>query len=137
MRHALTIGPAMVLAIVMAFDWTTISLESAVKKSDIIVIGTLRNVSEETHDGIDYGTGEITVDEVLRGKARPGEKLVLKWQNESNVMCPRVEHEDDSNKQLIWLLTITRDQNVAADNPGRVAVLEKKQRVIELIHELP
>jgi hypothetical protein len=137
MRHALTIGPAMVLAIVMAFDWTTISLESAVKTSDIIVIGTLRNVSEETHDGIDYGTGEITVDEVLRGKARPGEKLVLKWQNESNVMCPRVEHEDDSNKQLIWLLTITRDQNVAADNPGRVAVLEKKQRVIELIRELP
>ena len=137
MRHALTIGPAMVLAIVMAFDWTTISLESAVKTSDIIVIGTLRNVSEETHDGIDYGTGEITVDEVLRGKARPGEKLVLKWQNESNVMCPRVEHEDDSNKQLIWLLTITQDQNVAADNPGRVAVLEKKQRVIELIRELP
>ena len=137
MRHALTIGPAMVLAIVMAFDWTTISLESAVKTSDIIVIGTLRNVSEETHDGIDYGTGEITVGEVLRGKARPGEKLVLKWQNESNVMCPRVEHEDDSNKQLIWLLTITRDQNVAADNPGRVAVLEKKQRVIELIRELP
>jgi len=137
MRHALTIGPAMVLAIVMAFDWTTISLESAVKTSDIIIIGTLRNVSEETHDGIDYGTGEITVDEVLRGKARPGEKLVLKWQNESNVMCPRVEHEDDSNKQLIWLLTITRDQNVAADNPGRVAVLEKKQRVIELIRELP
>jgi hypothetical protein len=127
----------MVLAIVMAFDWTTISLESAVKTSDIIVIGTLRNVSEETHDGIDYGTGEITVDEVLRGKARPGEKLVLKWQNESNVMCPRVEHEGDSNKQLIWLLTITRDQNVAADNPGRVAILEKKQRVIELIRELP
>ena len=105
------------------------------KTSDLIVIGTLHNVSEETRDGVDYGMGEITVDEVLFGEAQSGQKLTLVWQNESDVMCPRVEHRGDQNKRLIWLLTLKPDKKVAADNPGRVAPLEKRDKVVELLRE--
>ena len=135
MKRSLSIILIFLLPIVAFADWIVISLESAVKTSDLIVIGTLHNVSEETRDGVDYGMGEITVDEVLSGKAKPGQKLTLVWQNESDVMCPRVEHRGDQNKRLIWLFTLKPDEKVAADNPGRVAPLEKRDKVIELLRE--
>jgi hypothetical protein len=125
----------LLLPVVAVSQWIVISLESAVKSSDIIVIGTLRDVSEETRDNIDYGTGEITVDEVLRGDIDPGQKLTLVWQNESNIDCPRVEHRGHQKKRAIWLLTQKPDGKVAADNPGRFVSAEKKQAVLELLRE--
>ena len=124
----------MLLAPAAAYaEWIVMSLESAVKNSDIIVVGTLRNVSEETRDGTDYGSGEIVVDEVLSGKAEPGQRLSLVWENEHNVMCPRVEHRADQDKRLIWLLTLRSGDKVAADNPGRVVPLEKREKVLEIL----
>ena len=120
---------------VAAADWICISLESAVRTSDLIVIGTLGNVSEWTKDGTGYGSGEITVDEVLSGKAKPGQKLSLVWQNESNVMCPRVDHRSNQHKQLIWLLELKPENKVAADNPCRVVPVEKRDKVIDLLRE--
>jgi hypothetical protein len=135
MKRGISILLLLLLPMVAAAEWIVISLEGAVRTSDLIVIGTLHNVSEETKDGIDYGTGKITVDEVLSGKAEPGQELTLVWQNESNVMCPRVEHRGDQNKQFIWLLTSKPEDKVAADNPGRVAPVEKRERVLELLRE--
>jgi hypothetical protein len=65
MKYALSIVLMLSVPVVAVSEWIVISLESAIKNSDIIVIGTLPDVSEETRDAIDYGTGEITVDEVL------------------------------------------------------------------------
>lgn len=65
MKRSLSIILILLLPLVAAADWIIISLESAVNTSDLIVVGTLHNVKEETRDGIDYGTGEIIVDEVL------------------------------------------------------------------------
>lgn len=112
-----------------------ISLEMAVKTSDIIVIGTLKNVTEETKDGMDYGKGEITVNEVLLGNAKENEKLILVWQNQSNIDCPRVEHRNHQNKQAIWLVTQKSKGEVAADNLGRFVSVEKKESVLDLIQE--
>ena len=110
-------------------------MESAVKNSDIIVIGTLRDVSEETKDGMDYGTGEIIIDEVLLGNVEQSQQLNLVWQNESNVDCPRNEHRNNKNKQGIWLLTKKPVNKVVADNPGRFVKVEKREKVIELVRE--
>jgi hypothetical protein len=125
----------LILPIAASSQWITMSLESAVKTSDIIVIGTLHDVSEETKDGFDYGRGDITVDEVLWGKAEPGQKMHLVWQNQSDISCPRVEHRGDQSKQVIWFLTLKSEGRVAADNPGRIASVEKKERVLELLRE--
>ena len=135
MKRIVSILIILLLPMVAAADWICISLESAVRTSDLIVIGTLANVSESTKDGIDYGSGEITVDEVLSGKAKPGQKLSLLWQNESNLMCPRVEHQSHQKKQLIWLLELKPENKVAADNPCRVVPVEKRDKVIDLLRE--
>jgi hypothetical protein len=135
MKYILSMMLVFLLPVVAVSDWIVISLESGVNTSDIIVVGTLRDVSEETRDGIDYGTGEIIVDEVLWGNIEPGQKLVLVWQNESNIDCPRVEHRAHQNKQAVWLLNVKPEGKVAADNPGRFVSIEKKAKVLELLRE--
>ena len=133
MKCALGIILVLLLSVAAVAGWVVMPLESAVKESDIIVIGTLRNVSEESRDGVDYGSGEITVDEVLWGGAEAGQPLTLVWQNSSNVDCPRVEHREHRNIRAIWLLTQKPDGKVAADNPGRFVSLEEKEKVLRLL----
>lgn len=135
MNYALSLILILFLPIVAISEDIIISLEMAVKTSDIIVIGTLKNVTEETKDGMDYGKGEITVDEVLLGNAKENEKLILVWQNRSNIDCPRVEHRNHQNKQAIWLVTQKSKGEVAADNLGRFVSVEKKESVLDLIQE--
>lgn len=127
---------AIVIALLplVAFSWwRIIPLDEAVKDSDMIIVGTLRHVSEETRDEFDYGAGELTVDEVLSGSLEEGQKLSLAWKNESGVICPRIVHQNDQNKQLIWLLKMKPDGKVAADNPGRYIAVENKETVIRLL----
>lgn len=130
-----TLGMVLVLLMPVAAlsEWVLVSLEVAVKNSDVIVVGTLREVSEETRDSVDYGRGVITVEEVLWGDVETGQRLTLVWQNSSNIDCPRVEHRPHENKQVIWLLTGKPEGRVAADNPGLVVAVGKKEKVVELL----
>lgn len=135
MNYAISILLIFFLPVLAMSEEIIISLESAVKTSDIIVIGTLQNVSEETKDGTDYGRGEITVDEVLSGSVKESVKLILVWQNKSYIDCPRVEHRNNQNKQAIWLLIRKAKGEVAADNPSRIVSVEKKESVLDLIRD--
>lgn len=90
-------------------------------------------ISEETRGGVDYGSGEIKVDVVLRGDVLRGRKLSLGWANPTNIDCPRVDHRGHLDKQIIWLLKLKPDSKVSADNPGRSVSVEKKEKVIELL----
>lgn len=109
--------------------WAIPPLDELVHDSDIIVIGTLEQVSEYTQNGMDYGQGSILIDEVVWGMENPGGLLSLKWQNESILVCPRVEHRPNKGKKRIWLLTVEADGSVRADNPGRVVELGERARV--------
>ena len=135
MIYLISILLVILFQIIAILEDIIISFETAVKTSDVIVIVTLKNVSEETKDRIDYGKGEIIADEVLFGNVKENEKLILIWQNQSNVDCPRVEHRNHQNKQAIWLLTQKAKEEVAADNSGRFVSVEKKENVLELIRE--
>jgi aminoglycoside phosphotransferase len=72
---------------------------------------------------------------VLLGNVKENEKLILVWQNKSNIDCPRVEHRNNQNKQYIWLLKEKAIGEVAADNSGRIVSVENKKSVLELLRE--
>lgn len=109
-------------------SWAYVSVEELVRETDLIVVGTLRDASERTADGVDYGEGHIAVREVIWGKVSPGDSLLLRWSNASNMVCPRVEPQYFKGKEGIWLLT--RDgEAVAADYPGRFVELSERRRV--------
>ena len=113
--------------------WRIISLDEAVRDSDLIIIGRLNNLAEAMTSLFDYGQGDLIVDEVLWGKATPGQKLPLVWVNQSVFICPRLEHQDHLNKPLIWLLNQQPDGKVRADNPGRFIEIEQRLAVVELL----
>ncbi|MGC3960637.1 MAG: hypothetical protein QM813_22700 [Verrucomicrobiota bacterium] len=106
--------------------WAHVSLKELLKETDLIVVARLTNVSEVTTNRVDYGSGTLTVTEVIRGSAKTGDKLRLEWSNSSGIVCPRVEHRGHKDQTLIWLLQASTNKVVTADYPGRV--LELKQR---------
>jgi hypothetical protein len=108
--------------------WGFLPLDVAVQTSDLIVIGTLHGVREDSKNGIDYGRGLITVDEVIWGDAVPGQELTLTWKNKSNIVCPRIEHKPNENNQVIWLLNLGKEE-VRADHPQRVVQLKERAEV--------
>jgi hypothetical protein len=116
--------------------WAAVPLEELVQESDLIVVGTLRDVSEHTADGRDYGEGRIVVREVIWGRVSPGDSLLLKWENSSAIVCPRVEHKYNEGEEGIWLLT--RDgEAVAANYPGRFVELKERGAVLKALLRTP
>lgn len=117
--------------------WASVPLDELVKDSDLIVIGTLRSVSEYSKDNTDYGKGTIVIENVIAGNVKTdadlplkfGDKLQLKWQNSSFIACPRVEHKGNENEKGIWLLTINDEQSVAANYPGRFVSIENLSEI--------
>lgn len=102
-----------------------IPVEDLIQDSEIIVVGTLTNVSEHSKDDMDYGEGNIIVEEVLFGNVKKGEKLLLKWSNPSNLGCPRTEHSHHKNIKAIWLLNTSDKGEVYANHSGRFVRLSK------------
>lgn len=127
---------AILLSCIPAFvfsEWVSISLEGAVRSSDRIVIGILNDALEETKGDIDYGQGEIVIEEVLLGEATPRKRLSLVWRNNTDIDCPRVEHKPHQGKKMIWLLQKNSQGEVTANNPGRVVPMADKEKVVEVL----
>ncbi len=95
-------------------------------QSKTIVVARLTGVREMTKNRIDYGSGTLTVTEVLRGSAKTRDKLRLEWSNDSGLLCPRMELAPYEGKTKIWLLQTSANGAVRADYPGRV--LDPKSR---------
>lgn len=135
MRFIQSVLLLLTLTLVASAEWPFAPLEVLVAKSDSVVVGTLQDVTAETKDGIDYGAGEILVEEVLMGDARKGQRLSLIWQNPTGRTCPRVEHKDRQGRKAIWLLKGKSDEKVTANDPGRFVELKRRDEVIELLRK--
>lgn len=110
--------------------WNSIPLDDVVRDSDVIVVGTLSDVGESSWAGWDFGNGTITVNDVLWGDAHVGDRLRLRWDNPSDLACPRVEHAPIAGVRCIWLLTRSRDGSVRADHPCRSISTESRAAVL-------
>lgn len=128
---ALLCLPATALA-----SWAHVPVETLVQESDVIVVGTLRDVSEYTADETDYGRGRIEVREVIWGRVSPGDSLQLRWSNSTHVVCPRVEHQGNANKEGIWLLT-GDGETYRADYPGRFVDKSGRKQVERALANSP
>lgn len=130
MKHIFLIIVAVCSFSVPSFaTWLMVPLEELVQDSDLIVVGTLAGLYQHTQNGIDYGQGTILIDEVIWGAATAGDTVTLKWQNESGLICPRVEHRHNQRIRGIWLLTVEDGGVVGANNPGRFVDLGERTNV--------
>lgn len=128
MKHTLINCLAVLLIVVppATAKWALVPLDDLLKETDIIVVARLTEVRETTKKTTKYCSGTLTVTEVIRGNAKVSEELRLKWSNDRDIVCPRVEHAPYKGNPMIWLLQTSTNGAVRADYPGRV--LDPKSR---------
>ena len=112
--------------------WASVPLDQLVMESDLVLVGTLGEVGEYTRGGRDYGRGVILVNEVLWGNVRRGERLALRWENYHGI-GERLNHRQEANRRLVWLLTRGEGGTVRADYPWRVLPLSHRAAVAGLL----
>ncbi len=142
-RSILTIVIALSVSSNLIAKWALISTAELVKDSDLILVGTLQNVSEFTRDNVDYSEGFIVVEKVIAGNdkttsgdiLKSGDKIFIKWQNSSMIACPRVEHKGDENVKGIWLLEVESDGTVSSDYPWRFSELDELDKLSKVVRE--
>ena len=124
--------------------WALVPMEELLKTTDIIVVARLSEVRQTTKPSwlisvfrnqtrIDYGSGTLTVAEVIRGSVKIGDKLRLQWSNDSRLACPRVEHAPYKDQTMIWLLQASTNGAVRADYPGRVVDPKRRDELDALL----
>ena len=116
--------------------WVHVPFEELVLRSDAALIGTLSSVDEHTEGGIDYGKGLLLVEKVVSGTLTLGDELVLRWSNESDLDCPRVEHRSHAGVRALWLVTLEVDGTIRADYPRRFLPLSDAAAVQQAVTEL-
>lgn len=95
-----------------------VSLDEAIKNSDLIVIGMLKDISEKTENFAIHGKGIIVVDEFIAGKVisengfaiKSADKLTLKYVE--NFACVMGSHKRIENEKGIFLLTLNDEKEI-------------------------
>jgi hypothetical protein len=128
--------------------WADIPTWQLVQHSDVAVIATLQDVRGRTDITIDEGKlvtdgkieideGKLVVEAQVFGETRSSKTLRLRWSNEADIVCPRVEHERHRNVRALWLLRMDEEEGVVrADYPGRVIPLADAEVVTHALEEL-
>lgn len=112
--------------------WALIPAETLLSESDLVVVAQLSGVNKTTKENVDYGTGILSISEVLKGSANSGRKLTLEWSNHQRI-SRRLDHSGQDGKTNIWLLQKTTNGTFTANYPGRVIELERRTEVEKLL----
>lgn len=123
--------------------WAIISTEELVRDTDLILIGTLQDVTKFTNDNIDYSEGVVLVEKVIAGSditsagqpLRSGDKIEIKWKNSSMIACPRVEHKGHENIRGIWLLKVESDGTLISDYSWRFSSIDELDKLKKILRK--
>lgn len=126
-------------------SWAYVPTSELLKETDLVLVGTLRSVSEETIDEIDHSAGIIVIDQIVSGNLRTtegrflqaGDRIRIRWQNPSSIACPRVEHKGAQNRTGIWLLRVEIDGTSSSDYPGRFMDLSQMAEIKADLRKVP
>ncbi|HQU85955.1 MAG TPA: hypothetical protein PKY59_22705 [Pyrinomonadaceae bacterium] len=101
---------------------TPISLNELISNSNLIVIGTLKNISEEKKEGDVTGKGDIFIEQIVGGNVKTingnalktGDILELKYFE--GFACVYGSHKRVENEKGIFLLTLNSDGEIFRDS---------------------
>ena len=116
--------------------WAWASAVDLATDSNLIVEATLTDLHEFTKNGTDFAVGHLRVASIIFGEVSTPRDLELRWENRSNVGCPRVNHSSMLHKQAIWLLNVGLDGSVTANYPRRAVALGDGTTVARFVEEL-
>ncbi len=115
--------------------WSIIPLKGLVSDSDLIVVGTLKDLTfkdkkEGPFEMKEY-EGRIYIDEVLAGSPVADKKCTLTWKY-FPALTPTISHQDLEGEKGIWFLQKEGNKFIA-DHPGRFVEMDCLKKIKELI----
>jgi hypothetical protein len=122
-----------------SFAWLTlIPLNQAIKGKNLIIIGTLTEITEDSNGGETIGKGKITVEQFISGNVKTNQGLRLKSGDElqlnyvESFACVMGSHKRIENEKVIFLLTLNDSGEIESkdfrslDSLGEIKRLLKK-----------
>ena len=109
-------------------------IEERVRESNLIVIGTLHDVSKSETDDFRISKGTLVIEQIIFGKfqnsngqsLKPGEKVRVEWANSKTFAC---QFGFPENKKEIWFLTVDDKGEIKSLSPSTTAALSELAEV--------
>lgn len=109
-------------------------LEERVKKSNLIVIGTLQDVSETETNELRISKGTLIIKKIIFGKfqnsnvqsLKLGEKVQVEWVNSMMFAC---KFGFPENKEEVWFLRVNDKGEIESLSPDTTASLSELAEV--------
>ena len=89
-----------------------VSLDEAIKNSDLIVVGTLKDITENFGDGVNTGNGNLIIENVIAGNVKTENENLLKTGDQlqlhyiESFSCVMGSHKRIENEMGIFLLKL-------------------------------
>lgn len=113
------------------------TLEEAVSKSQLIVVGVLTNVQQTVTNQIATCSGTIVIHEVQKGLATNEVKLTWDYGLSGNEEEDQVDYTTRKNTTLIWLLYRKQDGTYGAWRAGSIYPLSKLDAIRKIVDAGP
>jgi hypothetical protein len=112
----------------------TLSIEENVKGSNLIVIGSLINVSETETKESKFSKGTLVIDKIVYGNfinsngqsLKSGYKVQVEWQNSKMIAC---QFGFSENERQIWFLKVDNEGNINSLSHSTTASLAELAEV--------
>ena len=109
-------------------------IEERVKQSNLIVVGTLRDVSETETNDFRISKGTLVIEQVIFGEFQnsngqsfeSGEKVRVEWTNLKTFAC---QFGFPENKKEVWLLKVDDKGEIESLSPGATASMSELSEV--------
>lgn len=115
-----------------------IPLDEAIENSDLIVIGTLKDITEKgERNAIVYGKGLIYVEKIIAGNVKSNEGLSLKSGDKlrlnyvESFSCVYGSHERIENEKGIFLLTLNDNGEIETEDFRSLESLDEIMRILK------
>lgn len=113
-----------------------VPLDEAIRSSDLIVVGTLKDISENNQGLGTSGRGEIVVEELIAGNVKTaagsalenGDRLTLNYVE--NFACVMGSHRRIENEKGVFLLTLKDDGEILSQDFRSLGDLKEIKKLL-------
>ena len=122
---------------VVSAELVRLSLEDAVRQSQIVAVAVLTDIQRKETNQIAECRGTLTIQEVLKGPTTNSVIIFWDFGLPGNEEEDQVDHSPRKGKEFIWLLVRRPDGMYDARHPMRIRDVARKEEIKNLIEKGP
>lgn len=130
----------LMLSTIAQASFMILKIEERVKRHNLIVIGTLRDVSKTETEKLKIESAALSIEKILFGKFKDsdnqnlkiGDQIRVEWTNSKDFAC---QFGFSANSKAIWILNVDEKGNIEPLGPGSQAELTDLAEVEKYLNQ--